>query len=158
MGKMLSISVIVIVLDQLTKWMALKYLLGKVVVVAPFVNFVLVFNRGAAFGFLNDAGNWQNFFFVIVAAIACAVIIYMLTRLESRNTKVGVGLALILGGAIGNVIDRLVHGYVVDFIDVFYGSWHWPAFNIADSAISIGAVLLVLDALGIGMRKRDTAS
>ncbi|HEX9812021.1 MAG TPA: signal peptidase II, partial [Burkholderiales bacterium] len=99
---------IVIALDQLTKWMALKYLLGKVVVVAPFVNFVLVFNRGAAFGFLNDAGNWQNLFFVIVAAIACAVIIYMLTRLESRNTKVGVGLALILGGAIGNVIDRLV--------------------------------------------------
>lgn len=155
---MLSISVIVVVLDQLTKWMALKYLLGKVVAVVPFVNFVLVFNRGAAFGFLNDAGNWQNFFFVIVAAIACAVIIYMLTRLESRNTKVGVGLALILGGAIGNVIDRLVHGYVIDFIDVFYGSWHWPAFNIADSAISIGAVLLVLDALGIGMRKRHTAS
>ena len=169
MRAMLSISVIVVALDQLTKWMALKYLLGKVVAVLPFVNFVLVFNRGAAFGFLNDAGNWQNFFFVIVAAIAaigragrlagvCAVIIYMLTRLESRNTKVGVGLALILGGAIGNVIDRLVHGYVIDFIDVFYGSWHWPAFNIADSAISIGAVLLVLDALGIGMRKRHTAS
>jgi signal peptidase II len=158
MRAMLSISVIVVALDQLTKWMALKYLLGKIVAVVPFVNFVLVFNRGAAFGFLNDAGNWQNFFFVIVAAIASVVIIYMLTRLESRNTKVGVGLALILGGAIGNVIDRLVHGYVIDFIDVFYGSWHWPAFNIADSAISIGAVLLVLDALGIGMRKRHTAS
>jgi signal peptidase II len=158
MRAMLSISVIVVALDQLTKWMALKYLLGKIVAVVPFVNFVLVFNRGAAFGFLNDAGNWQNFFFVIIAAIACVVIIYMLTRLESRNTKVGVGLALILGGAIGNVIDRLIHGYVIDFIDVFYGSWHWPAFNIADSAISIGAVLLVLDALGIGMRKRHTAS
>jgi len=157
MAAMLAISVFVIALDQLTKWMALKYLLGKIIEVAPFLNLVLVFNRGAAFGFLNDAGDWQNFFFVIVAFIASAIILYMLTRPETRNTKVGVGLALILGGAIGNVIDRLVHGYVVDFIDVFYGSWHWPAFNIADSAISIGAVLLVLDALGIGMRKRHVA-
>jgi len=158
MRMMLGISAIVIALDQLTKWVALKYLLGKAaVVVAPFLNFVLVFNRGAAFGFLNDAGDWQNLFFAVVAFIACAIIIYMLTRLESRNTKVGIGLALILGGAIGNVIDRVVHGYVIDFIDVFYGSWHWPAFNIADSAISIGAVLLILDALGIGMRKRHVA-
>jgi signal peptidase II len=159
MRLMFAISAIVVALDQLTKWLAVKHLLGHAAVaVAPFLNFVLVFNRGAAFGFLNNAGDWQNMFFVIVALIACGVIISLLSRLESRNTKVAVGLALILGGAIGNLIDRLVHGYVVDFIDVFYGSWHWPAFNIADSAISIGAVLLVLDAFGIGMRKRHTVS
>lgn len=159
MRLMFGIAAIVVALDQATKWLAIKYLLGHAAVaVAPFLNLVLVFNRGAAFGFLNNAGNWQNMFFVIVALIACGVIISIVSRLESRNTKVAVGLALILGGAIGNLIDRLVHGYVVDFIDVFYGSWHWPAFNIADSAISIGAVLLVLDAFGIGLGKRHTVS
>jgi signal peptidase II len=158
MQMMLGVSAVVVVLDQLTKWLALKYLLGQAAVaVAPFLNFVLVFNRGAAFGFLSDAGDWQNMFFVVVAFIACAVIIYMLSRLEWRNTKVAVGLALILGGAVGNVIDRLVYGYVVDFIDVFYGAWHWPAFNVADSAITIGAALLILDVLGIGIRKHHTA-
>lgn len=156
---MLSISVVVVILDQATKWLALKYLLGHAALaVAPFLNLVLVFNRGAAFGFLNDAGNWQNMLFVVVALIACIVILNLLRRLEWRNTKVAVGLSLILGGAIGNVIDRLIYGYVIDFIDVYYGSWHWPAFNIADSAITIGAVLLILDVAGFGLRKRHTAS
>lgn len=156
---MLSIGVAVVLLDQLTKWLALEYLLGHAVVpVTPFLNFTLVFNRGAAFGFLNNAGNWQNFFFVIVALIACSVILYFLNRLEWRNNSVVVGLCLILGGAVGNVIDRLNHGYVIDFIDVYYRSWHWPAFNLADSAITIGAVLLALDALGIGFRKRRVPS
>lgn len=145
---MLGISAVVVALDQLTKWMALKYLLGKAAVaVTPFLNFVLVFNRGAAFGFLNDAGNWQNMFFVVVALIACGIILYLLNRVEWRSKTAAVGLALILGGAVGNVIDRLAYGYVVDFIDVYYRHWHWPAFNVADSAITIGAVFLVLHSL-----------
>lgn len=156
---MLSISMAVVVLDQATKWLALKYLLGHAAVaVAPFLNLVLVFNRGAAFGFLNDAGDWQNMLFAVVALIACIIILNLLRRLEWRNTKVAVGLSLILGGAIGNVIDRLIYGYVIDFIDVYYHAWHWPAFNVADSAITIGAVLLILDVAGIGLRKRHTAS
>lgn len=158
MGMMLGIAAAVVVLDQVTKWLAFHYLLGHAAVaIAPFLNLVLVFNRGAAFGFLNDAGNWQNMFFVVVALIACFVILNLLRRLEWRNSAVAVGLSLILGGAIGNVIDRLVYGYVIDFIDVYYRSWHWPAFNIADSAITVGAVLLILDVAGLGFRKRHTA-
>lgn len=158
MGLMVGIVVAIVILDQLTKWLVLHYLLGHATVaVAPFLNLVLVFNRGAAFGFLNDAGNWQNMFFVVVALIACFVILNLLRRVEWRNSAVAVGLCLILGGAIGNVIDRLVYGYVVDFIDVYYGTWHWPAFNVADSAITIGAVLLILDVAGFGFRKRHAA-
>jgi signal peptidase II len=149
------IAVVIMVLDQLSKWAAMSYLFGKTEVqVMPFLNLVLVFNSGAAFGFLSSASGWQNLFFVGVALVACVVILMMVRRLGVDDKQVMVGLMLILGGAIGNMIDRVRLSYVIDFIDVFYGSWHWPAFNVADSAITIGAVLLVLDALGLGRRKR----
>jgi len=148
----LGIAAAVVALDQLTKWAALTYLARHAeIAVTPFLNLVLVFNRGAAFGFLSHAAGWQNLFFIGVALIACGVIVYLLYRLEPGNRMVAVALALILGGAIGNVIDRLVHGHVVDFIDVYYRAWHWPAFNVADSAITIGAILLVLDAFNIDL-------
>lgn len=155
----LFISAGVVLLDQLAKWAAVKYLLRHAeVALAPFLSFTLVFNRGAAFGFLNDADGWQNLFFVAVAVIACIVIVYLLRRLERDNRIVALALALILGGAVGNLVDRLIHGYVIDFIDVYYRTWHWPAFNVADSAITIGAVLLVFDTLRPGSRKQRVAS
>jgi signal peptidase II len=157
--RLLWIAVVVVVLDQLSKGAALAYLSADAEVgVIPFLNLTLAYNRGAAFGFLNAAGGWQNLFFIVVAIIACAVILYVLLRPASHDRTVAVGLVLILGGAIGNVIDRVLYGHVVDFIKVYYGSWHWPVFNVADSAITVGAVLLVLDAFGIGFGKRRIAS
>lgn len=147
MRRTIWIALAVVVVDQLTKWAALKYLTRHVeVAVIPFINLTLVYNRGAAFGFLNDAGGWQNIFFMGVALVACAVIVYLLSRLRSDDVIVATGLSLILGGAAGNLIDRFLYGYVIDFVDVYYGSWHWPAFNVADSAISLGAISLFIDA------------
>jgi signal peptidase II len=157
--RLLSIPLVVVILDQLTKWAAVTHLsFEREFPVMPFVSFVLAYNRGAAFGFLHSAGGWQNLFFIVVAILACGIILYMLTRPAGQDRQVAVGLSLILGGAIGNVIDRVAYGYVVDFIKLYYESWYWPIFNIADSAISIGAVLLILDALGISWAKRRTAA
>ena len=153
MWRYLWISLIVFVLDQASKLAAVKYLTRHAEVnLAPFLNLTLVYNTGAAFGFLNDAAGWQNIFFIIVALVAGVVILFMLRRLNPHDAMMAVGLTLILGGAAGNLADSLIHGYVIDFIDVYYGSWHWPAFNIADTAITVGAVLLVLDALGFGKK------
>ncbi len=155
MFKYLWIAVLVFVLDQATKFAAVKYLIRHAEVkVTPFLNLTLVFNSGAAFGFLSDAGGWQNMLFIVIAFIAVVVILFMVRRLGVNDTQVAVGLMLILGGAAGNLLDRLINGYVTDFIDIYYGSWHWPTFNLADSAITVGAVLLILDALGVGFRKR----
>lgn len=154
MYQWLIISVVVVVLDQITKWAAVTYLTRHVeVAVAPFLNFTLVYNRGAAFGFLNNAEGWQNVFFVALASIATIVIVYLLRKLDRRDYNSAIGLTLVLGGAIGNVIDRLHYGHVIDFIDVYYRSWHWPAFNVADSAISVGAGILILTAFGIGQSR-----
>lgn len=154
MFRFLWISVAVCIADQATKYFALKYLMRSEMAVTPFLNFALAFNTGAAFSFLSDAGGWQNLFFAIVAFVVSIVILFMIRRLGANDTQVAVALTLVLGGAAGNVIDRLRFGYVVDFIDVYYRSWHWPTFNIADSAITIGAVLLVMDAFGITFRRR----
>jgi signal peptidase II len=159
MRRVLWISAAVVVLDQLTKWAAVRYLTRHVEIpVVPFLNLTLIHNRGAAFGFLNDAAGWQNAFFIGVALVACAAIVYLLYRLERGNVMAAVGFVLILGGAAGNLIDRLVYGYVIDFIDVYYHAAHWPAFNVADSAITVGASLLILDALGVRLGKRRHAS
>lgn len=149
----------VVALDQLTKWLALVFLAGSgPLEVLPFLNFTLVYNRGAAFGFLNRASGWQNTFFVAMALIAAVYVIYLLQRQERGSRWTAAGLVLILGGAVGNLIDRLVHGYVIDFIDVYYGAWHFWAFNIADSAITVGAGLLIWDAVSTGARARRAAS
>lgn len=154
MWRFVWIAVVVLVFDQLTKVAATDYLTqhGEVNL-APFLNLVLVHNTGAAFGFLSSAGGWQNVFFIVVAVSACVFILWMSWRMDRRYMFLAIGLMLVLGGALGNLTDRLFHGYVIDFIDVYYRTWHWPAFNFADSAITIGAVMLMLDALQAGSRK-----
>ena len=151
MWRYLWITAVIVVVDQATKFAALRYLVYHAEKkLLPFLSLTLTYNSGAAFGFLNNEAGWQKFFFIIVAAVAIGVIAVWLYRLNAEDKWVAVALALILGGAIGNAIDRVLYGYVVDFIDVIFGSWHFWIFNVADSAISIGAVVLVLDALGIG--------
>jgi signal peptidase II len=141
----------VVAADQATKSMILaRFNLGEGVVLAPFFNLVLVYNKGAAFSFLSDAPGWQTPLLVGFAVVAMGVVSYLLVRSPQR-TIVSAGLALILGGALGNVIDRLRFGQVVDFLDFHAAGWHWPAFNVADSAITVGAVLLILD----GFRKNE---
>ena len=147
----LILSAIVVLVDQITKLLAVKHLLGRppVVVVPGFFDFSLVYNTGAAFGLLNKAEGWQNVFFIAVATLVSLFLVVSLSRMNRSDTQIAIAFALILGGAVGNVIDRIQQGYVVDFIHWFYQDWHWPTFNIAASAITIGAVLLVLDVLGL---------
>ncbi len=144
----LWLSALIIVLDQITKVIANTYMaLHETIELAPFINLTLAYNEGAAFSFLSDAGGWQRWFFTVLAVTVSAVLVVWLRRLPPSEKFVAVALALILGGAIGNVIDRVYLGYVIDFIDVYYAQAHWPAFNVADSAISVGAVMLIWDAL-----------
>jgi len=148
MLKFLWISVLVIVLDQLTKYMASSMLMyARPVAVMPLFNFTLLHNMGAAFSFLDSAGGWQRWFFTVVAIGVSIFLVQWLNRLTKQEKLQAVALTLILGGAIGNVIDRIRLGYVVDFLDFYYARWHFPAFNIADSAITIGAALLIYDSL-----------
>ena len=145
--KWLWVSVVVLILDQCTKLLADAMLsMHQSVVLLPFLALRKAYNYGAAFSFLGDASGWQRWFFIVLALVVMGILVAWLRRLPPGNTGARVALVLILGGAAGNVIDRSVYGYVIDFIDVFYGSWHWPTFNIADSAISVGAFLLLLDA------------
>jgi signal peptidase II len=137
----------VVLADRLTKWVMLEWLRpGETVEVTGFFNLVLVYNRGAAFSFLADAPGWQTPFFVAVALIASGVVSWMLWRHPARMLLCA-GLALILGGALGNLWDRLAWGAVADFLDFHAFGWHWPAFNIADSAITVGAALVVVEGL-----------
>ena len=119
----------------------------------PGFDLQLAYNTGAAFGTLNDAGGWQNLFFIIVAVAVSLFLLYSLCRLSVGQLQIAVSYALILGGALGNVCDRLRQGYVVDFIHWFYRGYNWPNFNLADSAIFIGAVLLVMDVVGLRLIK-----
>lgn len=144
----LWLSALVVVLDHATKFLATQNLtLHDPVPIMPGFNLTLAHNYGAAFSFLHDAGGWQRWFFLVLAIAISIVLVVWLKRLRAADKWVASAVALILGGAIGNVWDRARLGYVVDFIDVYYQQWHWPAFNIADSAISIGAVMLIIDSL-----------
>ncbi len=146
MLKWLWVSVLVIVLDQLTKlWASHALDYAAPVAVLPYFNLTLMHNTGAAFSFLSEAGGWQRWFFALVALFVSAVILVWLKRLPSGKVWLSVALALVLGGALGNVWDRITLGYVIDFIDLYYQARHWPAFNLADSAISVGAVMLIID-------------
>ena len=143
----LSIAVIVIVLDQFTKTMITGYFqLGESRAITDFFNIVLVHNTGAAFSFLAGASGWQRWFFVGLGVAAAAFIVWMLSR-HGHQKLFSCALALVLGGALGNVIDRLIHSRVIDFLDFHWGARHFPAFNLADSAITLGAALLILDEL-----------
>jgi signal peptidase II len=143
----LGIALAVIVLDQLAKMLIIgTFHLGEGRTVTSFFNIVRVHNTGAAFSFLAGASGWQRWFFVGLGGAAAAFIVWML-RSHGGQRLFGWALSLILGGALGNVIDRLLHGYVVDFIQLHHKGWYFPSFNIADSAISVGAALLILDEL-----------
>lgn len=157
MLKWLWLTLLVIVLDQITKYMASSLLsYYKPVAVMPLFNFTLLHNTGAAFSFLDDAGGWQRWFFTLIAAGVSVFLVLWLRRLTTQEKVQAISLALILGGALGNVIDRVRFGYVVDFLDFYYDKWHFPAFNIADSAITIGAVLIIYDSLfGAGRRSAE---
>lgn len=142
----LFVTALVIILDAYTKALATENLeLYRPIEIFPWLNMTLAHNYGAAFSFLSDAGGWQRWFFIVLASGVSLVLLVWLIRLPRAEWVTGLGLALILGGAIGNLVDRIQLGYVVDFIDVFYKDWHYPAFNVADSAITCGVILLLLD-------------
>jgi len=149
----LGLAAVVLVLDQLTKaWVSINFSLYERINVLPFLDITRVHNRGAAFSFLSNASGWQRWFFTVLALAVSVMIVVWLRRMSPGQHRLAAGLALVLGGALGNLWDRLQHGYVVDFIDIYYGNWHWPAFNVADSAITVGAALLILDALAARRR------
>jgi len=143
----LGIALAVILVDQLTKSLVIgAFRLHDSQVVTPFFNLVRVHNTGAAFSFLAGATGWQRWFFVALGTVAAVFIVWMLRR-HGGQKLFGWALALILGGALGNVVDRLLHGHVVDFIQLHWRGWYFPSFNVADSAITVGAGLLILDEL-----------
>ena len=143
----LGLALILLMADQFTKVLILGYYrLGDATTVTSFFNIVRVHNSGAAFSFLASAGGWQRWLFTAIGVAAALFIVWML-KSHPGQKLFSFALACILGGAVGNVIDRTLHGYVVDFLDFHYAGWHFPAFNIADAAISIGAVCLILDEL-----------
>ncbi len=163
MLKWLWLTLVVVIADQTSKYAAMYYLVQlEPHPFLPYFNFSLTFNKGAAFGFLSDAGGWQRWFFTVFALGVSVFILFWLWKLSTREKLLACGLALILGGAMGNIIDRSFHGHVVDFIDWFYysnmkclplfyqvsdTSCHWPTFNLADSAIFLGVLLMIIQVL-----------
>jgi len=140
------LSLAVVILDHIAKWLAsatLSY--GVPVELLPVLDLTLLHNRGAAFSFLSDAGGWQRWFFIGIAIVMSAVISVWLYRTPREKRWLSASLALILGGALGNLIDRVIQGYVVDFISVHWGPHYFPAFNVADSAITVGAIMMAID-------------
>ncbi|HVC50156.1 MAG TPA: signal peptidase II [Burkholderiales bacterium] len=143
----LVLSALIIIVDYLSK-IAVSHWLGngQTVVFSPFISFTLAWNQGAAFSFLASAGGWQKVFFIGLALLASIIILVLLVR-HARNYRFCFALSLILGGALGNMLDRLLYGHVIDFIQLHYGAHYWPTFNVADSAITLGAVLLIVQDL-----------
>jgi len=144
----LWLTLVVIVIDQLTKQLATQMLhLYQTIHILPVFNFTLAHNTGAAFSFLSDAGGWQRWLLAAIALLTSFGITLWLWRLPKNDPWMAVSLSLILGGAIGNLYDRLMHGYVIDFLDFYWGTAHFPAFNVADSAITVGAILMAIDVI-----------
>jgi signal peptidase II len=140
------IALLVLVADQLSKiWVLQNFTLGESIQLLPVFNFTYARNYGAAFSFLGDAGGWQRWLFTAIAIVVTCVLSVWLSRLKPTQLKLSLALVLIIAGAIGNLIDRSLYGYVVDFLHVYYQQWHYPVFNIADCAITIGAGLLIWD-------------
>ena len=151
MLKWLWLSLLVLFLDQVSK-LAVDEALQLFESIRLFQGFNLTYvrNTGAAFSFLSQAGGWQRWFFAGLALVMSSMMVLWLLRLKSHEKLMGAALSLVLGGAVGNLIDRVAYGYVIDFLDVYYQDWHWPAFNIADTAICIGVGLMLLENLGVG--------
>lgn len=148
MRNWLWLSALVVALDQLTKYLVVQALRPlELVPLLPHLSLTLRFNTGAAFSFLNQAGGWQRWLFILLAVVVSVVILVWLWRLPRGRPWTAVALALVLGGAVGNLWDRVALGHVVDFVLLYYRQWEWPAFNVADSAIFVGAVILVLESL-----------
>jgi signal peptidase II len=156
MLKWLWLSLLAVILDQGSKLaIAGSMQLYQSIEIMPFFKLTYAHNTGAAFSFLSEAGGWQRWFFAGLALAISVGIAVWLTRLKKHETLLAVALALVLGGAVGNLIDRLAYGYVIDFLDVYYDTWHWPAFNIADSAITLGVILMLAESFGFGQSKES---
>lgn len=154
MLKWLWLSLLALVLDQASKLLIDGTMqLYQSIPLLPSFNLTYVHNTGAAFSFLSTAGGWQRWLFAGLALVISIGITVWLTRLQKHETVLAAALSLILGGAVGNLIDRLIYGYVIDFLDVYYGTWHWPAFNIADAAITLGVMLMLAESFGLGRSK-----
>ena len=153
----LWLSLVVVILDQVSKQLVESSLMVfEILPVIPFLNLTLAYNEGAAFSFLADQGGWQRWLFVLLAIGVTTVLIVWLGRLKTDDRLVAVALGLIIGGASGNLIDRLLFGHVIDFVDIYYRDWHWPAFNLADSSIFLGVSLMLIDAFwGASARERE---
>lgn len=152
----ITLSVILIGLDQLTKWWVVQQIdLGAVIQITPFFNLVHVLNPGAAFSFLASESGWQKYFLSGIAVVASIVILFMMRSSRGKNFTLFC-LASILAGAIGNLIDRNVYGAVVDFLDFYYQHYHWPAFNVADVCISVGAIGLIIDELFLNKKGKES--
>ena len=150
------LGILLVMLDVFSKDAAERSLAdGSSIDLLPFLQLVLVYNRGAAFGFLGEASGWQLPFFAAVGAIVSIVIVIRLARAAATQKWFEVALVLILAGAVGNLIDRIRVGYVVDFIELYYGAWRFPAFNVADMVIFLGALILILELLGILPRQKE---
>ena len=159
MSRWLFLSFMVILLDQATKQFAEALLTAyEPLTVLPFFDLTLMYNKGAAFSFLSEQSGWQRWFFVLLALIVTAVLIGWLRRLKPQERWVALALSLIIGGALGNVIDRLLFGQVIDFIHLHYQQYYWPAFNIADSAITIGVVVMLFDAFLLASKREGPNS
>lgn len=142
------VAVLVVILDRITKTLALKNLMAYTPVkVMPFFNLTLAYNKGAAFSFLNSASGWQTWMFGGIAIGMSVILLIWLSKISVKQKWVSVALCFIIGGALGNLWDRLMYGHVIDFIQWYVGEWYWPVFNIADSAICVGATMLLLDAV-----------
>ena len=151
----LLMSALIVVLDLWTKGIATESLtLYRPVELNSWLNMTLAHNYGAAFSFLSDAGGWQRWLFTGLASVVTVVLIIWLVRLPPEDKLTSAALGLVIGGAIGNLVDRINNGYVVDFIDVYYRNWHWPAFNLADSAITGGVILLLLDGIFVSIAEK----
>lgn len=140
------VAVLIVAADLGTKWLATHSLTyATPVEVLPFFNLTLLHNTGAAFSFLSQAGGWQRWFFVLLAVVITGVLSVWIARLQASERWLGTALCFVLGGAVGNLYDRVVHGYVVDFLHFHWAGYHFPAFNIADSFITVGAIMLAID-------------
>lgn len=148
MLRWLWLSLLVVLLDQISKqWFESHFMLYEQVNVLPFFNLILTYNHGAAFSFLSDQSGWQRWFLIAVSTVVTVVLLVWLRGLKSHEKITALSLSLVIGGAVGNLIDRALFGRVIDFLDFYIGQHHWPAFNLADSAITIGVAMMVYELL-----------